>query len=79
VSEGRKVGVAEGKGVSVKGSVAVACGEGDADAVSVGVKDSVAGFGVSVLIGVEGDIKLQANKVTIHNMEITSLRLMGKA
>jgi hypothetical protein len=81
VSEGGEVGVAEGEGVSVKGSVAVACGEGEAEAVSVGaggVEDSVAGFGVGVLAGTAGGVKLQANRITIHRMEKTSFRRMGK-
>jgi hypothetical protein len=73
--------VFEGEGVSVKGSVGVACGEDVTEAVLVAagaVKDSVGKGKVVVGSFVPGGVKLQADAVNITKVRITSVRLIGK-
>lgn len=75
------MGVSEGEGVSVKGSVGVPCGEDVTEAVSVaagGVKDPVGGGKVSVGGFVPGGVKLQAEAINITKVKITGVRLIGK-
>lgn len=72
VLDGANVEVAEGDGVSVKGSVGVT------DAVSVAVGSGVDDFaGGFVAVGTEDDGTLQATNINIKRTEKTRFRLIG--